>query len=171
MRLFGDWKWYGALAVFALFTAFVICLPGPQAKSVTPVAPPAPVASQAELPAGRPEPTADERETMLQYTVQDDDTVAKIAHLFVVSEETLKWANRIPEDRDFTPGDKILIPSPPGPTPAEHEAMLRYTVQEGDTVFSIARLFVVPEAKIRWANQMPDGGDLSVGELIWIPVP
>ena len=112
MNILGDWKWYAALAVFALFTAFVICLPGPQAKSVTPVAPPAPVASQAELPPGRPEPTADERESMLQYTVQEGDTVSGIARLFVITEEDLRWANNISEGGEFAPGDSIWIPVP-----------------------------------------------------------
>ena len=112
MNILGDWKWYAALAVFVLFTALVVCLPGPQAKSVTPVAPPAPVASQAELPPGRPEPTAVERESMLQYTVQDGDTVAGIARLFVMSEEELRWANNISEGGELTHGDSIWIPVP-----------------------------------------------------------
>ena len=49
---------------------------------------------------------------MLQYTVQDDDTVAKIARLFVIAEEDLRWANRIPEGGEFASGDKIWIPVP-----------------------------------------------------------
>ena len=69
------------------------------------------------------------------------------------------------------PGDARRKQPRPAPTPAEHDAMLRYTVQDDDTVSSIARLFVVPEAKLRLANRIPDGGDLSVGELIWIPAP
>ena len=112
MKIQGDWKWYAALTVFALFTAFVICLPAPQAKSVSPVTPPAPVASQVELPPARPEPTADERESVLQYTVQDDDTVYSIARLFVTSEEELRWANNISEGGEFAPGDSIWIPVP-----------------------------------------------------------
>ena len=111
MSILRDWKWYGALAVFALFTAFVICLPGPQAKSVTSVAPPAPVASQAELPPGRPEPTPAEIDDMLQYTVQEGDTAAGIARLFVVSEDALRRANQIPDDDDLTPGRMIWIPA------------------------------------------------------------
>ena len=63
------------------------------------------------MSSGRPEPTADERESMLQYTVQDDDTVAKIARLFVTSEEELRWANHIPEGGEFAPGDKIWVPA------------------------------------------------------------
>ena len=109
MRLFGDWKWYAALTVFALFTALVVWLPKPQAKPVAAL--PAPIAAPAPRPTGRPEPTVDERESMLQYTVQNDDTVYSIARLFVTSEEDLRWANRIPEGGEFSPGEKIWIPA------------------------------------------------------------
>ena len=112
MRFLGDWKWYAALAVFVLFTALIVWLPGPQTKpAATVTAPPSP-SSAAEMPSARPEPTADERENMLQYTVQDGDTVAGIARLFVTSEEDLRWANRISEGGEFAPGDSIWIPVP-----------------------------------------------------------
>ena len=111
MRLPGDWKWYVALAVFVLFTALVVWLPRPQAAPVAATAHPLP-SSATDMSPARPEPTAVERENMLQYTVQDDDTVAKIARLFVTSEEDLRWANHIPEGGEFAPGDKIWVPAP-----------------------------------------------------------
>ena len=111
MRMLGDWKWYAALTVFVLFTALVVWLPRPQAKHAAVPAPHSPSSTDNMSP-GRPEPTADEREHMLQYTVQDDDTVAKIARLFVISEEDLRWANHIPEGGEFSPGDKIWVPAP-----------------------------------------------------------
>ena len=110
MNILGDWKWYAALAVFALFTALVVWLPAPQAKPAAASAVAAPMASPTDLSSNRPTPTPDELEGMLQYTVQDDDTAAKIARLFVTSEEELRWANHIPEGGEFAPGDKIRIP-------------------------------------------------------------
>ena len=59
----------------------------------------------------------------------------------------------------------------PDPTPAELDAMLRYTVQEDDTVASLARLFGVSEDDLRWANHFPEGGEFAPGDSIWIPVP
>ena len=109
MKLLPDWKWYAALAVFALFTALVVWLPRPQAAPAV-VPTPASPNGTAGLPTGRPEPTADERERMLYYKVQNDDTVASIARLFVIEEEDLRWANRISEEGEFAPGDKIRIP-------------------------------------------------------------
>ena len=111
MKLLEDWKWYAALVVFVLFTALIVWLPRPQAAPAVATAIPSPTGAT-EMPPGRPEPTADEQESMLQYTVQDDDTVAKIARLFVTSEEELRRANRIPEGGEFAPGDKILVPAP-----------------------------------------------------------
>ena len=49
--------------------------------------------------------------------------------------------------------------------------MLQYTVQDGDTVESIARLFVILEEDLRWANRIPEGGEVAPGDSIWIPVP
>ena len=47
--------------------------------------------------------------------------------------------------------------------------MLRYTVQEGDTVAGIARLFVISEDGLRRANRIPEGGEFNPGDNIWIP--
>ena len=112
MNILRDWKWYGALAVFVLFTALVVWLPTPQAKPAAVNTVASPTASPADLSSNRPAPTPDELEGMLYYTVQDDDTVFSIARLFVVSEEALRWANRIPEGGEFAPGDKIVVPVP-----------------------------------------------------------
>lgn len=112
MNILSDWKWYAALAVFAVFTALVIWMPGPQAKPAAVNAVAAPPASPAELTPGRPEPTADELEDMLHYMVQEGDTIASIARLFVIPEEDLRWANHMPEDGEVIPGAKIRVPAP-----------------------------------------------------------
>ena len=111
MRLLSDWKWYAALAVFVLFTAFVVWLPRPQAAPAAATPPPSPKGT-ADISSDRPEPTADERENMLQYTVQDGDTVESIARLFVIAEEEMRWANNVSEGGEFASGDKIWIPVP-----------------------------------------------------------
>ena len=110
MKLLEDWKWHAALAVFVLFTALIVRLPRPQAAPVAVMALPS-LPGAADMPIARPEPTADERENMLQYTVQDDDTVFSIARLFVIEEADLRWANHISEGGEFAPGDKIWVPA------------------------------------------------------------
>ena len=112
MNILRDWKWHAALGVFVVFTALVIWMPGPQAKPAAVSAVATPTASPIDLTPVRPAPTPDERESMLRYMVQDGDTVFSIARLFVVPEEKIRWANRISEDGEFAPGDKILVPAP-----------------------------------------------------------
>ena len=56
------------------------------------------------------------------------------------------------------------------PAPAEsQEAMLDYTVQDGDTAEGIARLFVVRKDDILRVNNVPAGEDVKPGQKIKIP--
>ena len=112
MKIRGDWKWYAALAVFVVFTALVVWLPAPQAKPAAANTVATPPASPTAPSSNRPAPTPDELEGMLYYTVQNDDTVFSIARLFVVSEEDLRWANRMPEGGEVIAGDRIRVPAP-----------------------------------------------------------
>ena len=68
-------------------------------------------------------------------------------------------------------GTADMPPGRPEPTPAELDAMLQYSVQEGDTAAGIARLFRTSEEDLRWANHIPDAGDLTAGVKIWLPPP
>lgn len=55
-------------------------------------------------------------------------------------------------------------------TPAADQAdMLEYTVQDGDTVDSIARLFVVRQDEIRRVNNLAPGQEVSPAQRIRIP--
>ena len=113
MRLLRDWKWYAALAVFALFTAFVVWLPDPVAKPEVTSSATAPEDATSDMPPPvRPDPTPAEYNDMPRYTVQEDDTAAGIARLFAISEEDLRWANHIPDRSDLAVGEKIWIPNP-----------------------------------------------------------
>ena len=71
-------------------------------------------------------------------------------------------------------------PPAPDPSPAmvedtapaqefDEQSMLHYTVQEGDTADSIARLFVVRLDDVLSVNRIPLGGDVEPGQRIWIP--
>ena len=49
------------------------------------------------------------------------------------------------------------------------EDVLDYTVQSGDTVESIARLFVVSASDIRKLNGLGNDGEVAPGKVIKIP--
>lgn len=55
------------------------------------------------------------------------------------------------------------------PAPEGQEAMLDYTVQDGDTAEGIARLFVVRKDDILRVNNVPAGSDVKPGQKIKIP--
>ena len=85
------------------------------------------------------------------------------------------------------PGDSLeAIPAAPAipdapPTPAadqlcdhcgerhEIEPQLSYRVQSGDSVASIARLFVVPESTLRHVNGLADEDDVSPSMVLLVP--
>ena len=59
-------------------------------------------------------------------------------------------------------------PAMAAPAPSQ-DAMLDYTVQEGDTAEGIARLFVVSKDDILKVNNIPAGSDVKPGKTIKIP--
>ena len=62
----------------------------------------------------------------------------------------------------------VVAPAAPAPD-ASQEAMLDYTVQEGDTAEGIARLFVVSKDDILKVNNIAAGEDVKPGQKIKIP--
>ena len=56
-----------------------------------------------------------------------------------------------------------------GKTAREEDDMLRYRMQEGDTIAGIARLFAVQESEVRRANGLVEGEEVAQGAVILIP--
>ncbi len=77
----------------------------------------------------------------------------------------------------LTPSPMVAAPADPAPAAASataapapsQDAMLDYTVQEGDTAEGIARLFVVNKDDILKVNNIPAGSDVKPGQKIKIP--
>ena len=67
-------------------------------------------------------------------------------------------------------------PPPPPPPPATESKLkfdpdeyLHYTVQYGDTIRSIARLFVVPQSDLRRCNSLGESEEPELGQVLLIP--
>ena len=76
-----------------------------------PVAPlPAPVPEVAPAPAPAAAAASGLQDAMLDYNVQDGDTVEGIARLFVVSAEEIRKVNGLAAGAEVAPGQKIKIP-------------------------------------------------------------
>jgi len=102
------------------------------------------------------------------YTVQKGDTFFTIAKKFGVSLDSLVDANpQIKDPSRIFPGQIVCVPEnhtvcPPGTT--------SYTVQPGDTLFTIAKRFGVSlDALIEANPQIPDPNLIFPGQIICIP--
>jgi len=103
-------------------------------KSVNPwniTVAPAVLSASTDDPAVDTQISSKVRDSIIDYKVQDGDTVASIANKFGVSADTIRWAN------DFT-GDKIKIGQTLKILPVTG---VDHTVAKGDTVYSIAKKY------------------------------
>ena len=100
------------------------------------------------------------------YTVQQGDTLFSIAQRFGVSLQALIAANpQITDPNVIVPGQVICIPSAVPPCTGQ-----LYTVQQGDTLFSIAQRFGVSLQALIAANpQITDPNVIVPGQVICIP--
>ena len=71
------------------------------------------------------------RDRIIEYTVQEGDTVAGIAEKFGVSQDTIRWRNNLVKDR-IKAGETLEIIPVTG---------IAHKVQKGDTVYSIAKKY------------------------------
>ena len=69
---------------------------------------------------------------------------------------------------EAAPAAAVAAPAA-APAPESQDAMLDYTVQDGDTAEGIARLFVVRKDDILRVNNIPAGSDVKAGQKIKIP--
>ena len=89
-------------------------------------------------------------------------------------EQKADWVAPLPAAEPEAPAPvPEVVPATPADSPAEPAAdmedVLDYTVQSGDTVESIARLFVVSAADIRKLNGLGNDGEVAPGKVIKIP--
>jgi LysM repeat protein len=70
-----------------------------------------------------------------------------------------------------TPPPTPAPSAPPSATPAPTLVFLEYTVQDGDTVQSIANDFGITEQELRDANGFSPGHKVDPGDVILIPLP
>jgi len=120
------------------------------------------------------------KELMAANNIKDANRI-RIGQKLVIPAATAKAAAPVKEKKVVVVEEKVEVmaiaplPSPVVATPAipvvleDQEAMLDYTVQEGDTAEGIARLFVVRKDDILRVNQIPAGSDVKPGQKIKIP--
>ena len=104
------------------------------------------------------------------YTVQRGDSLWSIANRFGVTIQQLRDANNLTSDT-LSIGQVLTIPGVSGEDDGESDndgAVFYYTVERGDSLWSIARRFGVTVQEIRDANDLVSD-TLSVGQSLIIP--
>lgn len=94
------------------------------------------------------------------YVVREGDSLSQIAEMFDVSVNTIIWANNLKNAQDINPDDTLVILPVSG---------LRYAVEEGDTLKSIAKEYKGDAEEIALFNGLSVGDTLAVGAEIIIP--
>lgn len=125
-----------------------------------------PTAAPTTPPTETPEPET------IPYTVQPGDTVSTVAEKFGITSQELREINLLAND-SLQVGQVLRVPNAPGvtaeglPTPTPEPFV--YTVQENDTLFSIALQFDVAPNDIVAANTLADPNNVFVGQELLIP--
>lgn len=104
------------------------------------------------------------------YVIRSGDTFFSLANRFNVTVRQLEEANPGVDPNSLVVGRIICIPRkivPPGTLPCPGGAY--YTIESGDTFFSIANRFGVTVADLETANPGVDPTRLRVGQIICIP--
>ncbi|MFZ5911112.1 MAG: LysM peptidoglycan-binding domain-containing protein [Chloroflexota bacterium] len=104
--------------------------------------------------------------------VQPFDTLASLALQYKTTPELLRQANCLVSS-DLTPDTLLYVPPVPtqtvvpcGPPPG----WILYTVQAGNTMYSLSQAFGVSVAQLQQANCMPYyQTSIKTGQQIWVP--
>ena len=103
------------------------------------------------------------RDKIIEYTVQEGDTVASIADKFGVSPDTLRWQNDISKDK-IKIGETLMILPVSG---------VSHKVQKGDTVYSIAKKYdSSPQAIVDFPFNTftnDETFELAIGQVMIVP--
>lgn len=100
------------------------------------------------------------RDGVINYIVQDGDTVSTIAAQFGISVNTILWENDLNAYSLIRPGDRLAILPMSG---------VSHKVGRGDTLAAIAAKYGVDAAAILEANRLASADMLSAGEKLIIP--
>ena len=113
------------------------------------------------------------------YTIQEGDTLYDIAQKFNVDLLLLLTINNMdPANAMIQPGQEIIIPGPdtklptstPLPTNLPRGTKIKYRVQFGDSLNSIALQFNSTVEAIKTENKIENENEVFAGEILTIPV-
>ncbi|MBN2342490.1 MAG: LysM peptidoglycan-binding domain-containing protein [Deltaproteobacteria bacterium] len=101
-----------------------------------------------------------------EHTIEQGDTLARIARKYAVSRADLKKLNRIKDETKLQLGDILIIPDR-----LIGNARRSHTVKKGDTIAKIASRYKVNQQELRKLNHINKNEMLSLGQILAIPNP
>ena len=108
------------------------------------------------IPESRP------RSEIVKYTVRKGDTLSKVASIYKINVNTVKWANNITSVDAIKPGDVLSIPPVSG---------IVYKVKKGNTIHSLAKKYKASAQTIADYpfNYIDDSFELRIGQTLFVP--
>ncbi|MBU3942901.1 M23 family metallopeptidase [Patescibacteria group bacterium] len=101
-----------------------------------------------------------ERKDILEYTVEEGETLSSIAQKFDISLNTILIANDLTSKSSIKPGQKLIILPVTG---------VIYHVKSGDTLGGIANSYKGKTSEIIEINNLSSEGDIFIGDILVIP--
>jgi murein DD-endopeptidase MepM/ murein hydrolase activator NlpD len=101
-----------------------------------------------------------QRKEILEYIVQEGETILSIAQKFNISLDTLLWANNLNKKSKVKPGQKLIILPVDG---------VLHEVKEGDTLSEIAKKYQAKIEDIISFNELEDENDIYIHDILVIP--
>jgi len=131
-----------------------------QHNSVVAIAPPTTVDTTVLGGFSDIETSSDARRGVLEYTVEQGDTLSSIAERFGVSLNSVLWANDMSTRSTLKVGKKLVIPPMSG---------VIHHVKNGDTIGALAQRYKGKAADIIAFNELSGEGDIFIGDALIIP--
>ncbi|GBD29092.1 D-gamma-glutamyl-meso-diaminopimelic acid endopeptidase CwlS [bacterium HR32] len=104
-----------------------------------------------------------------EYTVQEGDTLYSIARRFGTTVAELAELNGLGDPDRLRPGQVLRLGARDPKPPAQAAETAVYTVQPGDTLWSIARRHGTTVARMAQLNGIPEDGVLRIGQSLRVP--
>jgi len=95
----------------------------------------------------------------IAHTIQEGDTVEKVAQQYNISPDTVRWANNLSPTDKLKPGGQLVILPVDG---------IIHTVSRGQTLSRIAQLYDISVGDIAAQNGI-ENGFITVGQQIIVP--
>ena len=102
----------------------------------------------------------DVKMVIVEYIVEEGNTLSSLAVEFNISLETILWANDLTEESILKPGQKLVILPVSG---------IIHHVKSGDTISGIAEIYKGKTEELIAFNYLSNEDDIYIGDIIIVP--